>query len=85
MSDWFVYMLRCADDSFYTGVAMDLSRRLNEHNNSNQLGAKYTRSRRPVTLVYQESCDNRAHACRREYEIKQLTRREKIAMLCDNP
>ena len=83
MTDWFVYMVRCADESLYTGVATDVSRRVAEHNGENGLGARYTRSRRPVSLVYQEPCDNRSQACQREYAIKQLSRRAKLAMLAE--
>jgi len=70
MSEWFVYMLRCADDSLYTGVATDLAARVAKHNDGT--GAKYTRGRRPVVLVYQETAADRAAAQRRESEIKQL-------------
>lgn len=78
---WVVYILRCADDSLYTGITMDLERRLIEHNSDNKKGAKYTRARRPVTPVYQESCDNRAHASRREYELKKLSRLQKQTLI----
>ncbi|MCF6218332.1 MAG: GIY-YIG nuclease family protein [Gammaproteobacteria bacterium] len=83
MTEWFVYMVRCVDGSLYTGVTTELQRRVDEHNGSNQLGARYTRSRRPVVLVYQERCDSRPHACQREYAIKQLTRGAKLALLSD--
>lgn len=83
MSEWLVYMVRCADNTLYTGVATDVVRRVGEHNGSDLRGARYTRARRPVTLVYQELCENRAHACQREYAIKQLTRSAKLAMLGD--
>lgn len=85
MSEWFVYMVRCADQSLYTGVATDVTRRVEEHNQSNQLGARYTRSRRPVELVYQELCESRSHACQREYALKQLNRRNKLALIADTP
>ena len=77
---WYVYMLRCADGSLYTGIATDLARRLDEHNGDDRLGARYTRGRRPVTLVYAEAAPNRAAACRREHAIKRLDRRSKQAM-----
>ncbi len=83
MSEWLVYMVRCADNTLYTGVATDVGRRVSEHNGSDLRGARYTRARRPVTLVYQEPCENRTHACQREYAIKQLTRSAKLAMLGD--
>lgn len=78
---WCVYIVRCADGSLYTGVAIDLARRLAEHNGQGKRGARYTRVRRPVTLVYQVTAANRAAACKREYRIKQLSRREKLALI----
>ncbi|MDZ7842431.1 MAG: GIY-YIG nuclease family protein [Gammaproteobacteria bacterium] len=71
-------MLRCADGSLYTGVAKDMQRRLAQHNAGR--GAKYTRSRVPVTLFYKEQCGDRGGALRREAEIRRLTRREKLAL-----
>ena len=78
---WQVYIVRCADDSLYTGIARDLERRIAEHNADNGLGASYTRSRRPVRLVYQESAADRSAASKREYQIKQLSRAEKLALI----
>ena len=75
-SPWSVYILRCADGSLYTGITRDVARRVEEHN-SNKLAAKYTRSRRPVTLVYQERAATRSAAGKREYRIKQLSRSDK--------
>jgi predicted GIY-YIG superfamily endonuclease len=66
-----VYMLRCNDGSLYTGCTNDLDARLKTHNQGK--GAKYTRSRLPCDLVYQEPCSNRSHAARREYAIKKLS------------
>jgi putative endonuclease len=80
MSDWWVYILRCNDNSLYTGVTNDLERRVNEHNNSRQ-AAKYTRARRPVQLVYYESATSRATANKREYEIKALRKIDKEKLL----
>jgi len=74
---WYVYLLRCADDSLYTGVTTEPERRLDEHNGDNRIGARYTRARRPVRLVYQEACTDRSTACRRESEIKKLSKRAK--------
>jgi putative endonuclease len=74
-------MVRCADGTLYTGVTVDVARRVAEHNGSAKTGARYTRSRRPVKLVYQERAANRSAACKREYRIKQLTRREKLALI----
>jgi putative endonuclease len=78
---WHVYMVRCADGTLYTGVAVDVQRRVDEHNGARKLGARYTRARRPVKLVYQEKAASRSAACKREYRIKQLNRREKIALI----
>ena len=73
---WYVYILECDDKTFYTGVSTDLERRVDEHNNS-KLGAKYTRPRRPVELVYSKECRTRSEAQKEECRIKQLTRTEK--------
>ena len=81
MNDWFVYIVRCADDSLYTGIAKDVDRRIQEHNAGDKLAAKYTRARRPVALVYQESCESRSVATKREMEIKKLTKQEKSGLL----
>jgi putative endonuclease len=80
ISRWKVYMLRCSDDTLYTGVTTDLKRRVNEHNTSN-LGAKYTRAKRPVELVYFENCDDKVDATKREYAIKQLSRKQKLKLI----
>jgi predicted GIY-YIG superfamily endonuclease len=81
---WFVYMLRCRDGSLYTGVAVDVQRRLQEHNGELGQGARYTRSRRPVTLVYQETLTSRSAALKREAAIKKLSRtqKEQLIMQC---
>ena len=76
-SPWFVYLLRCADNSLYGGITTDLNRRLSEHNDSNKLGAKYTRARRPVCLAYAEQCTNRQSASIREYQLKKLKKCQK--------
>ena len=81
MDAWNVYMVRCADGSLYTGIARDVARRISEHNTNNVLAANYTRARRPVTLVYSEAVATRSAACRREYQIKLLSRQEKEALL----
>jgi len=78
---WFVYMVHCADGSLYTGIAKDVSRRVDEHNDRSGPGAKYTRSRQPVTLVYQETVASRSEAAQREYAIKRLTRTEKKSLI----
>jgi putative endonuclease len=79
---WFTYLLRCNDNSLYAGVTTDLNRRLAEHNNDNRLSAKYTRARRPVTLVYAESCINRQTACQREYQLRKLPKHKKEQLVC---
>lgn len=78
--EWWVYILRCADDSLYTGICTDTERRLHEHNHSAK-GARYTRARRPVELVYQEPHTSRSTASRREAEIKKMRRLQKIKLL----
>ena len=78
--EWYVYILKCADNSLYTGITVDKERRVLEHNKSNK-GAKYTRSRRPVTLVYFETYENRSSASKRESEIKKLTRSQKLMLI----
>jgi len=80
-SGWFVYILRCADDTLYTGIAKNVENRVDQHNNDNVKGAKYTRARRPVELVYSEACDSRSSASKREYEVKQLSRAEKLLLI----
>ena len=70
---WHVYIVRCADRTLYTGVARDLAARIEAHNEGR--GAKYTRSRRPVKLVYQEPAADRSAALRREHAIKRLDRK----------
>lgn len=80
MSAWFVYILRCADGSYYTGITTDVSRRLAEHNGSDALGARYTRSRRPVSLAHVEAAASRAEATRREAAIRRLGRAGKAAL-----
>ena len=73
---WWVYLLRCNDNSLYAGVTTDIQRRVTEHNNS-KLGAKYTRARRPVSLAYLEVADNKSSACKREYQIRHFTKVKK--------
>lgn len=82
---WFVYILRCADNSLYTGVALDVSKRLAEHNGTEKNGAKYTLARRPVKLVYREMSVSRSQACKREYAIKSLSKAEKESLIKQAP
>ena len=79
---WIVYILRCTDDSLYTGITTDVVRRMDEHNGiGKKPGAKYTQTRRPVILVYQETHKNRSQASKREMEIKALKREQKLLLL----
>jgi putative endonuclease len=84
-SPWSVYIVRCADGTLYTGITVEVLRRIEEHNASDQLGARYTRTRRPVELVYCEPADSRSAASRREREIKRLPRTKKEALLAASP
>jgi len=77
---WYVYMVRCADDSLYTGVTNDLQQRMFDHNNSDK-GAKYTKARRPVVLVYKKRKMNRSYACIEEALLKKLSREEKLKLI----
>lgn len=81
MTGWTVYILQCADGSLYTGITTNLERRLDEHNTGKRPAAAYTRSRLPVRLVYQEEVKDRSLAQKREAEIRQLNRQEKLALL----
>ena len=76
---WFVYVLRCADASFYTGITKDLARRLKMHNNGK--ASRYTRTRRPVMLIYQEKAKGRAKALARECAIKAMSRKVKEKLI----
>lgn len=78
MSDWTVYMLRCADGSLYTGIAKDVGARVATHNAGR--GAKYTKARRPVAMIWSEPATCRSTASKREYAIKQLRRSEKLTL-----
>lgn len=77
---WYVYILKCKDKTLYTGVTNDLARRVEEHNFSD-LGAKYTKARRPVKLVYSCCFENRSLAQREEWRIKKLKRGDKIILI----
>jgi putative endonuclease len=77
---WTVYILRCADDTLYTGVARDLEKRLRQHNGELAGGPRYTRGRRPVALLWSESATDRSSAQQREAAIKRLPRPQKLAL-----
>jgi len=76
---YYVYILRCADNTLYTGMTIDIEQRIAAHNSGQ--GAKYTRGRGPVTLAYEEELPDKSAALRREREIKRLTRAEKLLLL----
>lgn len=80
-AQWSVYILRCADNSLYTGVTINIERRLDEHNGLVKNGAKYTRNRQPVKLVYQEAAISRSEACKRESAIKNLNKSQKEQLI----
>ncbi|MEE9335242.1 MAG: GIY-YIG nuclease family protein [Granulosicoccaceae bacterium] len=80
MSQWTVYILRCADGSLYTGITTNIDRRIQEHNEGNR-GAAYTRGRRPVQLVYQFSAADRADASKHEHSVKKLSRSAKEQLI----
>ena len=79
-SEWFVYILCCADETLYTGITTDVERRLIEHNAKKSI-TKYTRVRQPVKMVYKESADSRSSAGKREVFIKSLTRVQKQTLI----
>ena len=76
---WFLYILRCRDGTLYTGITTDVDKRFEAH--ATGKGAKYTRGRGPLTLVYRETCGDHSAALRREMEIKKLTRQEKETLI----
>lgn len=77
----YIYLVRCSDDSLYCGWTTDLKRRIDAHNGDIPGGAKYTRGRRPVTLVYSESFHQKQEAQRREYAIKRMTKTKKLGLI----
>lgn len=77
----YIYLVRCSDDSLYCGWTTDLKRRIDAHNGHIPDGAKYTRGRRPVTLVYAESFHQKQEAQRREYAIKRMTKTKKLRLI----
>ncbi len=82
IDSWYTYIVRCNDRTLYTGITKDLDRRIVEHN-STRGGAKYTRARRPVKLVYHEQAESRSKAAKREYQLKRLPLAAKNE-LCDH-
>lgn len=82
---WFVYMVRCSDNSLYSGITINIKRRLEEHNGNSagkaDKGAKYTKARRPVTLVYKKRCKDRSSAASAEAALRRLTKAEKEKLI----
>jgi predicted GIY-YIG superfamily endonuclease len=76
---WKLYILRCGDGSLYTGITVDVEARFAQH--CHGTGAKYTRGRGPLELVYQEECGDHSQALKREYQVKSLSKPEKMAMI----
>jgi predicted GIY-YIG superfamily endonuclease len=77
--DWSLYILRCGDGTLYTGIAVDVQARLEQHCNGK--GAKYTRGRSPLELVYSEECENHSQALKREREVKKLSKDQKQQLI----
>ncbi len=81
MPDWYIYIVKCSDQTLYTGITRDVKRRIEEHNSNDLLGARYTRCRRPVTLVYVEDAGSRSEATKREAAIKKLSKDKKNGLI----
>lgn len=78
---YYVYILECSDNTFYAGITTDIDRRLLEHNSEKAGGAKYTRARQPVKLVYSAKFLNRSEATKKEMSIKKLSQQEKESLI----
>jgi len=76
---WLLYILKCKDGTYYTGITNDLSRRVKQHNEGT--ASRYTRSRRPVKVIFQEPCRSKSSALKKEYAVKSLTRKMKEAYI----
>ena len=81
-STWYLYILRCRDDSLYTGITTDVEKRLEMHRSGK--GAKYTLGRAPLELVYREECGDHSQALKRELEIKAMPRKDKLLLIGHN-
>ncbi|ALM56027.1 MULTISPECIES: GIY-YIG nuclease family protein [Staphylococcus] len=81
MDKHYIYIVKCKDGSLYTGYAKDIEKRVEKHNKGQ--GAKYTKIRRPVELVYQEMFDTKSEALKREYEIKTYSRQQKLVLISE--
>ena len=80
---WYLYILRCADGTLYTGITTDVEKRLQQHQSGK--GAKYTRGRSPLELVYREECGTHSDALKREYAVKSLNREQKEQLVKKYP
>ena len=80
---YLLYIVECADGTYYTGITIDVERRIQEHNSENGKGARYTAARRPVTLVYEAWFSTRSEALKEELRIKGLTRSQKAKLIAD--
>lgn len=85
MSQWFLYIIRAADDTLYTGITTDVARRFSEHEKGGPQAAKYLRHRHPLTLCYHTAIGDRAQALRAEYRVKKLKRPAKEALISQQP
>jgi len=81
--NWFVYILRCSDNTLYTGITTDIERRIEEHNSKKSV-TRYTRARQPVELMYQENAESRSDAGKREIQLKKLKKAEKELLIKKN-
>jgi predicted GIY-YIG superfamily endonuclease len=79
---WLLYVLKCRDNTLYTGITIDVSRRVQQHNSGT--ASRYTRSRLPVMLIFSEPCRSRSQALKKEYAMKRLSRKKKEEYLRDN-
>ncbi|HJX69863.1 MAG TPA: GIY-YIG nuclease family protein [Dehalococcoidia bacterium] len=84
MSEWYLYLIRCNDGSFYTGITIDVVRRLAEHQGEGNTGAKYVRGRRPLTLVLQKKLGSKGLAMRVERRVKKLSKPKKEKLIVSN-
>ncbi|WP_350979378.1 GIY-YIG nuclease family protein [Shewanella sp. AC34-MNA-CIBAN-0136] len=80
-TDWYLYIIRCANSHLYTGITTDIARRFGEHQASGPKAAKYLRGKGPLTLVYQESLADRSEASKREIAVKKYTRQQKLLLI----
>jgi len=83
MPKWILYVLKCRDNTWYTGITTNLARRVLEHNAGR--ASRYTRSRLPITVIYQEPCRSRSTALKKEYAVKKLSRKEKAEYMTSHP